>query len=98
MLDLWKFIDDDDEKVRDDCHVTGKIKDEAHKSCKKNLQLTKKAPVIFHNLRGYDSYLIFYDFNKFNVKIKVIPNRLENAMIFFKQTLSLYCQYAIYQF
>ena len=48
-----------------------------------NLQLTKNVPVIFHNLRDYDSHLIFSDLNKFNVKIDVIPNRLENTWHFF---------------
>ena len=42
-----------------------------------------KVPVIFHNLRGYDSHLIFCDLNKFDVKIDVIPNRLKNYMVFF---------------
>ena len=28
-----KLIDDDDEKVRDHCHVTGKFRDSAHWSC-----------------------------------------------------------------
>ena len=54
-----KLIDDDDEKVRDHCHITGKFRGAAHWSCNINLQLTKKVPVIFHNLRGYDSHLIF---------------------------------------
>ena len=40
-------------------------------------QLTKKVPVIFHSLRGYDSHLIFCDLDKFDVKISVIPNGLE---------------------
>ena len=74
---------DNDEKVRDHCHVTGKFREAAHWSCNINLQLTKKVPVIFHNLRGYDSHLIFNELDKFDVKIKVIPNGLEKYMAFF---------------
>ena len=40
-------------------HVTGKFRGAAYWSCNINLQLTKKFPAIFHNLRGYDSHLIF---------------------------------------
>ena len=69
-----KLIDDDDEKVRDHCHVTGKFRGTAHWGRNINLQLTKKVPVIFHNLRGYDSHFIFCELNKFDVKINVIPN------------------------
>ena len=78
-----KLIDNDEEKVRDHCHVTGKFRGAAHESCNLNLKLTKKVPVIFHNLRGYDSHLIFCELNKFDVKIDVIPNRLEKYMAFF---------------
>ena len=38
---------------------------------------------MFHNLRSYDSHLIFDELNKFDVKIDVIPNRLEKYMTFF---------------
>ena len=44
--------------------------------------MTKKVPVIFHNLKVYDSHLIFKEFSKFNVKISVIPNGLEKYMAF----------------
>ena len=47
-----KLIDNDDEKVRDHCHVTGKFRGAAHWDCNINFQLTKKVPVIFHNLKG----------------------------------------------
>ena len=53
-----KLIDDDYEKVRDHYHVTVKFRGVPHWS-NINLQLTKKVPVIFQNLRGYDSHLIF---------------------------------------
>ena len=78
-----KLIDNDEEKVRDHCHITGKFRGAAHWNCNINFQLTKKVPVIFHNLRGYDSHLIFNELNKFDVKIKVIPNGLEKYMAFF---------------
>ena len=78
-----KLIDNDDKKVRDHCHVTGKFRGAAHRICNINFQLTKKVLVIFHNLRGYDSHLIFSELNKFDVKINVIPNGLEKYMAFF---------------
>ena len=63
--------------------MAGKFGGAAHWSCNINLQLTKKVPVIFHNLRGYDSHLIFNELDKFDVKIIVIPNGLEKYMAFF---------------
>ena len=78
-----KLIDNEEEKVRYHCHITGKFRGAAHWNCNINLQLTKKAPVIFHNLRGYDSPLIFNELDKFDVKINVIPNELEKYMAFF---------------
>ena len=43
----------------------------------------KKIPVIFHNLKGYDSHLIFCELNEFDIKISLIPNGLEEYMAFF---------------
>ena len=48
-----------------------------------NFKLTKKVPVIFHNLRSYDSHLIFNELDKLDVKIKLIPTGLEKYMEFF---------------
>ena len=45
--------------------------------------MTKKVPMIFHNLRGYYSHLVFCELDKFDVKISVIPNGLEKYMAFF---------------
>ena len=57
-----KFINNNnnnEEKVRDHCHVTDKFRGAAHRKGNANLKLTKKVPVIFHSLKGYDSRLIF---------------------------------------
>ena len=81
---IWKkLIDNDEEKVRYHCRVTGKFIGINHWNCNINFQLTKIVPVIFHNLRGY-SHLIFIELDKFYVKINVIPNGLEIYMAFFK--------------
>ena len=71
-----------DDKVRDHCHVTGKYRDAAHWSCNNNLKVSKKFAVIFHNLKGYDSHLIFRELSKFDCRINVIPNGLEKYMSF----------------
>ena len=80
--------DDDDEKIRDHCHITGKCKGAVRSSCNIYLQLTKNVPVISHNLRGYDSHLIFYEFNKFDMKIDIVPNGLKYTLHFLKQKLT----------
>ena len=78
-----KLIHNDEEKVRDHCHVNGKFRGAAHGICNINLQITKKFPVIFHNLRGYNSHLIFSELHKFDVKIIRVLNGLEKYMAFF---------------
>ena len=78
-----KLINHDDEKVRDHCHITSKFRGAAHWDCNINFQLTKKILIIFHNLKNYDSHLIFSMLHKFNLKINVIPNGVEKYMAFF---------------
>ena len=72
----------EDNKVRDHDHVTGKYRGAAHWSWNINLKLTKKVPVIFHNLKGYDSHLTKQEIRKFDVKVSVILNGLEKYMAF----------------
>ena len=54
----------------------------AHLGCNVNFKMSKNVPVIFHNLEGYDSHLIFKELSKFNAKINVIPNGLIKYMAF----------------
>ena len=70
------------QRVRDHCHVTGKYRASAHNVCNRSCRLTNKIPVIFHNLRGYDSHLIMQEIGKFNKGINVIPNNMEKYMAF----------------
>ena len=76
------MIDIGDNKVRDHCHVTGKYRGAAHRSCNINLKISKKVSVMFHNLKGCDSHLIFKELSKFDCKTSVIPNGLEKFMPF----------------
>ena len=76
-----KLIDYDN-KVRDHIHITGKYRGAAHCSCNINLKISKKLVVIFHNLKGYDSHLIFKELSKFNCSVSVILNGLEKHMSF----------------
>ena len=76
----WIFNNDyidNDVKVRDHCHVTGKYRGSAHRDCNINVKLNHKIPVVFRNLKNYDSHLIMQKLGKFNLKINVVPNGLE---------------------
>ena len=76
------YIDTDVNKVRDHYHITGKYKGSAHRYCNINLKLNLKIPIVFQNLKNYDSHLIMQELGKFNLKISVIPNGLEKYMSF----------------
>ena len=90
---------DEDIRVRDHCHITGKYRGSAHQECNLQLRVNPekiKIPVIFHNLRGYDSHFIMqeigaivknYEYtNKYGKKcqmnINAIPNNMEKYMAF----------------
>ena len=45
-----KLIENTDNKVRDHCRISGKDRGGAHWSCNINPKITKKVPVVSHNL------------------------------------------------
>ena len=77
-----KLFDVEDEKVRYHCHVTRKYRGTAYFSYNANCKLSKKVPVIFHNLRGYDSHLKIKEIVSVKTKVSVIRNGLEKCMAF----------------
>ncbi|CAB3982135.1 Gastrula zinc finger [Paramuricea clavata] len=56
-----------EDRVRDHCHVTGKYRGAAHNICNLKYRITWKVPVVFHNLRGYDSHLIMPEIEDFRI-------------------------------
>ena len=68
--------------MRYHCHVTGLYRGVAHNKCNLNHQLTWKIPVVFHNLRGYDSHLIMQEIGKFDLEVNVMPNKMEKYISF----------------
>ncbi|MEW8615768.1 MAG: hypothetical protein AB2610_21635, partial [Candidatus Thiodiazotropha sp.] len=72
------------DSVRDHYHITGKYGRAAHGACKPSLRLNPKStvvPVVFHNLRGYDSQLLMQAISKVEGKV-CIPNNTENYISF----------------
>ena len=94
-----KQYTNEDIKVRDHCHITGKYRGSAHQECNLKLRIKPeeiKIPVIFHNLRGYDSHFIMQEIGAIvknhayknkkgedkQMNINAIPNNMEKYMAF----------------
>ena len=83
-----------DVRVRDHCHITGEYRGSAHQDCNLKLKIEPdniKIPVIFHNLRGYDSHFIMqqigeivkkHTYKNKQMNINAIPNNMEKYMAF----------------
>ena len=46
------------------------------------MKMTKTIPVIFRNLKGYDSHSLLPELGKFSKKISIIPNNMQTCMSF----------------
>ena len=79
------------EPVRDHCHATGKYRGSAHLIYNLKLKISAekiKIPVIFHNLKGYDSHFIIQKIGELikegePISINVIPCNAEKYMDFY---------------
>lgn len=75
-----------DVRHRDHDHATGEFRGIAHAACNVNLNWKNwKIPVVFHNLKNYDSHFIISTLNKTNAGYKgvnVIANTAEKFMSF----------------
>ena len=83
-----------DIRVRDHCHITGLFRGSAHQDCNLSYKLTDKIPVVFHNLRGYDSQFIMQQIGEIvkkntyvnkkgeecRMNVNAIPNNMEKYM------------------
>ena len=52
------------------------------RDCNIIVKLNHKIPVVFHNLKKYDSLLVMQELVELNLKTNVIPKRLEKYMSF----------------
>ena len=73
-------VEDEKFQSSNECWIRNKLF--KNEDCSINIKLTKNVPVIFHNLRGYESHLIMQEIDKFDVKINVLPNGLEKYKAF----------------
>ena len=69
-------------KVKDHNHVNDLYRGAAHDKCNLQLRLSYKIPVIFHNLKNYDSHHLMQNIGQFTKKINVIPLNMEKYLSF----------------
>ena len=75
-------FENEDEKVLDHCHFSGKLLGYAHNECNLKRRTLNYTPVIAHNMMNYDLHNLHHivktlDSTSENVKIEVIPTNDE---------------------
>jgi hypothetical protein len=73
------------DSIKDHCHIMEKYRGAAHNACNLKLRLSPKTttiPVVFHNLRGYDSHLLMQAISQVEGKMACIPNNTEKYISF----------------
>ena len=72
--------------VRDHCHITGTFRGAAHNVCNRSyFRINPKKviiPVVFHNLKGYDSHHLMQQIAEVDVNLSCIPNNMEKYISF----------------
>jgi len=68
-------------KVRDHDHVTGKFRGAAHQICNLLLRRQYKIPVFFHNFRGYDGHLLVAALGKDAQKTKAAKEKARSLRV-----------------
>ena len=77
---------EDDDKVKDHCHLTGKYRGAAHDDCNKKYRVPKFIPIVFHNLAGYDCHLFIKKLaSSIPGELKCIPSNEEKYISFSKE-------------
>ena len=78
----FKNFKQDNLKVRDHCHYTGKYRGPAHNNCNLIYRVLWYIPVIVHNSAGYDTHLFIKELVKHFDDIGVISKNKEEYITF----------------
>ena len=74
------------DEVKDHCHITGRYRGAAHSYCNNLLRIypkTEEIPVVFHNLKGYDTHHLMQAVSQTNKEVKnCIANNMEKYITF----------------
>ncbi len=72
-----KEFREDDIKVRDHCHITGKFRGAARQSCNLRVRTSLKIPFFFHNGSGYDFKHFIKKLYKIDKNLRILPQTEE---------------------
>ena len=78
-----QILVDENDRVRDHCHLTGTYRGVAHNACNLNYRLNPKIwklPIVMHYLKGYDGHLIVRALKSEFGKVSVIPQNMEKSI------------------